>query len=103
MFNNMQLKYHSKRLVGICLLTFLFSQATAQAQTLKVLPRPAYWKLAIPNDTVRQIINLRVPPNYYTMQTGFFCNKERAFEKRTKVPLKIRLGSLSYTEQLEGY
>jgi hypothetical protein len=37
------------------------------------------------------------------MQTGFFCNKERAFEKRTKVPLKIRLGSLSYTEQLEGY
>jgi hypothetical protein len=103
MFNNMQLKYHSKRLVGICLLTFLFCQATAQAQTLKVLPRPAYWKLAIPNDTVRQIINLRVPPNYYTMQTGFFCNKERAFEKRTKVPLKIRLGSLSYTEQLEGY
>jgi hypothetical protein len=37
------------------------------------------------------------------MQTGFFCNKERAFEKRTKVALKIRLGSLSYTEQLEGY
>jgi hypothetical protein len=103
MFNNMQLKYHSKRLVGICLLTFLFCQATAQVRNLKVTQKPAYWKLAITTDTVRQIINLRVPPNYYTMQTGFFCNKERAFEKRTKVPLKIRLGSLSYTEQLEGY
>lgn len=103
MLKNMKHKYHSKRLVGICLLTFLFCQATAQVPTLKVAQKPAYWKLAIPTDTVRQIINLRVPPNYYTMQTGFFCNKERAFEKRTKVALKIRLGSLSYTEQLEGY
>ncbi len=103
MLNNMKIKYHSKRLVGICLLTFLFSQATAQARILKVLPSPAYWKLAAPKDTARSVINLRVPSNYYTMQTGFFCNQERAFEKRTKVALKIRLGSLSYTEQLEGY
>lgn len=103
MLINVKFTYHSKRLAGIYLLTFLFCQATVQAQTLKVAQKPAYWKLAIPTDTVRQIINLRVPPNYYTMQTGFICNKERAFEKRTKVALKIRLGSLSYTEQLEGY
>ncbi len=44
-----------------------------------------------------------ISPNYYTTQTGFFCNQERAFEKKTKIPLRFRLGSLSYTEQLEGY
>lgn len=103
MLANRKLKYHSKRLVGIYLLTFLFSQATAQVQTLKVVQPSNYWKLATPRDTLRQKINLRIPPNYYTMQTGFFCNNEMTFEKRTKVALKIRLGSLSYTEQLEGY
>ncbi len=45
----------------------------------------------------------KVSANYYTTQTGFFCNQERAFEKKTKIPLRFRLGSLSYTEQLEGY
>lgn len=48
-------------------------------------------------------IQNKVAPNYYTTQTGFFCNQERALEKKIKIPLKFRLGSLSYTEQLEGY
>jgi phosphomannomutase len=48
-------------------------------------------------------IQNKVAANYYTTQTGFFCNQERALEKKTKIPLRFRLGSLSYTEQLEGY
>jgi hypothetical protein len=48
-------------------------------------------------------IQNKIAANYYTMQTGFFCNQERALEKKTKIPLRVRLGSLSYTEQLEGY
>jgi len=48
-------------------------------------------------------IQNKVSANYYTTQTGFFCNQERALEKKTKIPLRVRLGSLSYTEQLEGY
>jgi hypothetical protein len=48
-------------------------------------------------------IQNKVAPNYYTTQTGFFCNQERALEKKIKIPLRFRLGSLSYTEQLEGY
>jgi len=71
----------------------------------------AYWKtenkLATPIvATISKssfTIQNKIAPNYYTTQTGFFCNQERALEKKIKIPLRFRLGSLSYTEQLEGY
>jgi hypothetical protein len=45
----------------------------------------------------------KVPANFYTTKTGFFCNVERALEKQTKVSVKVRLGSLEQTQKLEGY
>ena len=51
----------------------------------------------------RMSADLRLSPNYYTTQTGFFCNKERSLEKFTKLPLKFRLGSVEQTQKLEGY
>jgi hypothetical protein len=61
-------------------------------------------------DTTRPVFNMyaitretKVPANYYTTKTGFFCNAERAFEKQTKVQVKLRLGSVEQTQKLEGY
>ncbi len=61
-------------------------------------------------DTTRPVFNMyaitretKVPANYYTTKTGFFCNAERAFEKQTKVKVRLRLGSLEHTQKLEGY
>jgi hypothetical protein len=69
-----------------------------------------YWKSEKNPSTTQTAISKgsysiqnKIAPNYYTTQTGFFCNQERALEKKTKIPLRFRLGSLSYTEQLEGY
>ena len=43
-----------------------------------------------------------IPANFYAQQLGFFCKKEIRFESTTKIPLKFRLGSVSYCDWMEG-
>ncbi len=40
--------------------------------------------------------------SYYTQHFGFFCKKELAVEKATRIPLRLRLGSLQQCNYLEG-
>lgn len=40
--------------------------------------------------------------NYYTNSLGFFCKKEIEIEKALKFPVKFRLGSVAYTDKMEG-
>jgi hypothetical protein len=39
---------------------------------------------------------------YYTSSLGFFCKKELQLEKAVKFPVKFRLGSVGYTDKMEG-
>ena len=43
-----------------------------------------------------------LPPSYYTNSLPFFCQKELQMEKAIKFPVKMRLGSVTYTDKLEG-
>ena len=43
-----------------------------------------------------------LPQNFYTSHIGFFCTKELQVEKLTKIPFRFRLGSVQYTDGMEG-
>lgn len=43
-----------------------------------------------------------IPANFSTLSYGFFCRKELAIEKATKIPFRFRLGSLEQCNYYEG-
>lgn len=46
--------------------------------------------------------NLTIPKSYSYHDLGVFCKLEVQMDKKTKIPIRIRLGEYHYTERLEG-
>ena len=43
-----------------------------------------------------------ITPDYYSKNLPFFCDKELKMQKKIKIPVKIRVGSVDYVDKLEG-
>jgi hypothetical protein len=84
-----------KKGLGMKMITTILITAFI-SPVIKDTTKPVFNKYTISKET-------KLPANYYTTTTGFFCNMERALQKQTKVAVKFRLGSLEHTQKLEGY
>jgi len=53
-------------------------------------------------DSVRPYLIKPIPVNYYSTHLGFMCKQEQQWQKVTKLPIKLRLGSFDYVNKMEG-
>ena len=83
----------------ICLfVNLLLIAAAVPAQKMAVL----YEKPAVKTDSLLRTPLRLLTDDYYSRHLPFFCKKELQAEKLTKIPFRIRLGSLDYVNSLEG-
>lgn len=46
--------------------------------------------------------NVIVRPDFTSSSQGYVCRQEWKFEKKTGLPIRVRLGSLDYVNKMEG-
>lgn len=78
----------------------------AQAQTfawkpVKLFPVTKTTYIPSPPPVVYPVYT-QAPDAYYNQHFGFFCKQEWTWQKRTHLPVKLRLGNYSYAQQQEG-
>jgi hypothetical protein len=83
----------------IILLLLISNRCVGQQKVL--LPQTLGLKPTVfPAQTVNPTVFIR--PDFMSISQGYICRQEWKFEKKTGLPLRLRLGSLDYVNKMEG-
>ncbi len=100
-----------RRLVTLFLpVVFILCEASAQGLRQQ---KPALWapesepggtsrSISIRDSASMQAAPLRISSAEFTRHLPFFCRQELALEKRIKLPVRLRLGSVQQADWLES-
>lgn len=77
---------------------FVAKGAFAQINRSQPAPKPVFYR---DFSTAWRHISFQIPPQLPVQQMAFPCRVEWKMENRLRIPLRIRVGSLSYCNWLE--
>jgi hypothetical protein len=86
----------------ICLFTIFFLCTVFNSRAQRIVNSAFVMHKKLDSTTIFTKKLTVIPANYYNTRLGFMCKKEWQLEKKTKIPFRFRLGSLAYTNMLEG-
>jgi len=91
----------------VCLLNNASAQTRLHTYQNTLMPSGNYFKNnLLDTSSARNKINRKsifvIPVDYYATTVGFFCKKELEMDKAIRLPLRFRLGSVAYTDKMEG-
>ena len=96
-------KIATLRISFLLLLSVIGNSARAQFTEVKLLQNKSTSPALTVVNNFRIPIKLSViPANYYTSKFGFFCRQELKLEKRTAIPFRFRVGSVTAVDRMEG-
>jgi hypothetical protein len=90
-----------KQAMRLLLIILLFTLNNCFGQQKNALPKTLIFKSAMVKNQIKKP-TVSVKPDFMSSKHGFVCRQEWKFEKKTKLPLKLRLGSIDYVNKMEG-
>jgi hypothetical protein len=86
------------RLLIIVLLAAISSCCLGQ-QKISFPQKLSLTRTVFPAQVKKPIVLIR--PDFVNSRQGYICRQEWKFEKKTRIPLRLRLGSLEYVNKME--
>lgn len=83
----------------IIILVFFFNYCFGQ-QKSSLPPKYVFKSIVISSQPKKPIPIIRA--DFISLKQGYICKQEWKFEKKTGVPIRLRLGSLAYVNKMEG-